>query len=78
MLPSILLNLKWSLPLRLTDFSDMCVASVIKAISLILKAERTSETSVYFYETTRHHITEGCHYHTHRHENEIQIINTEI
>jgi hypothetical protein len=30
---------------------------------------RTSETSVYFNETTRRHISDGCHLHTRRHEN---------
>jgi hypothetical protein len=29
----------------------------------------TSETLVYFYETTHPHIPEGCHLHTHCHEN---------
>jgi hypothetical protein len=31
------------------------------AIALMMEAVRTSETSVYFYETTLHHIPAGCH-----------------
>jgi hypothetical protein len=32
--------------------------------SLMMEAVRTSETSIYFYQTTRCHIPEGCHLHT--------------
>jgi hypothetical protein len=34
-----------------------------RLLVLMMKAVRTSETSVYFYETTRRYITEGCHRH---------------
>jgi hypothetical protein len=30
---------------------------------------RTSETSAYFYETTRYHVPEGCYVHTFHREN---------
>jgi hypothetical protein len=36
---------------------------------LIMVAVRTSETSVYFYKTTRRNIPEGFHRHTRRREN---------
>jgi hypothetical protein len=43
--------------MKITSFWD--TASVIKA----MKAVRTSETMVYFKETTWRHIPEGCHLH---------------
>jgi hypothetical protein len=33
-------------------------------MTLIMEAVRTSKTSVYFYESTRRHIPQGCHQHT--------------
>jgi hypothetical protein len=36
---------------------------------LIMGAGSTSETSVKFYQTTLHNITEDSHLHTRRHEN---------
>jgi hypothetical protein len=41
----------------------------IRLIALMMEAVRTSETSVYFNETTQHCIPEGCHLHTRRGEN---------
>jgi hypothetical protein len=38
-------------------------------IALMMEVASTSETSVNFYYTTRHYITEDSHVHTHRHEN---------
>jgi hypothetical protein len=40
-----------------------------------MEAERTSETSVYFNETTRPYIRESCHLHSLHHEN-LNLINT--
>jgi hypothetical protein len=37
--------------------------------SLTMEAVRTSETTIYFNETTRHHTPEDCHFHTCRLEN---------
>jgi hypothetical protein len=37
--------------------------------ALTMEAVCTSETSVYFYKTTQHYITEGWHLHTRCHEN---------
>jgi hypothetical protein len=46
--------------------SELLSASIIRATchspSLMMEAEITSETSVYFYETARRHIPEGCHH----------------
>jgi hypothetical protein len=36
--------------------------------ALLIEAARTSETSVYFNETTLHYIPEGCNLHTRRHD----------
>jgi hypothetical protein len=45
-------------------------AFIIRAlIVLMMEAVGMSETSVNFYEATRHSIPEGCHLHTFRHEN---------
>jgi hypothetical protein len=33
---------------------------------MIMEAVRTSETSMYFYQTTRRYIPEGCHLHIRR------------
>jgi hypothetical protein len=38
-------------------------------IALMMGAVRTSETSLYFNDTTRRYIPQGCHLHTRRHEN---------
>jgi hypothetical protein len=40
-----------------------------RAYCLYHRGDRTSETSVYFYETTWRNIPEGCHFHTRRREN---------
>jgi hypothetical protein len=45
----------WS---RLSSSLDECL------IALMMEASRTSETSVYFYYTTRFYIPEGHHIHT--------------
>jgi hypothetical protein len=37
--------------------------------ALAMEAARTSETLVYFKETTRRYISEGCHFYTHSREN---------
>jgi hypothetical protein len=51
----------------LTNVSEVLAASVIKAM---MEAARTSETSVNFYQTTRHNTPEdGSHLHTRRREN---------
>jgi hypothetical protein len=49
------------------DDSLLGYSAVISA--LMVEVVRTSETSVYFNETTRRYIAEGCHLRTHRHEN---------
>jgi hypothetical protein len=36
--------------------------------ALMIEAVRTSETSVYFHDTTRRSIQEGCHLHNRRRE----------
>jgi hypothetical protein len=38
-------------------------------IALMMKAERTSETSVNFYQTSRRYNPEDSHFRTHRREN---------
>jgi hypothetical protein len=50
------------------SFSDMEPCSLVEedrrirgAIALMMEAVCTSETSVFFCETTRSHIAEGCH-----------------
>jgi hypothetical protein len=45
--------------LRRFDFKTMIVALMMEVVG-------TSETPVYIYETTRHHIPEGCYLHTRR------------
>jgi hypothetical protein len=40
-------------------------------VALLIKVVRNPETSVYFNETTRCYILEGCHLHNRLHENEI-------
>jgi hypothetical protein len=37
--------------------------SLLGMIALLTEAVHTSETPVYFYENTRRHIPEGCHFH---------------
>jgi hypothetical protein len=52
-----------------TGLSDMRAASIINAkIAVMMKAVRTSKTSVYFNKITRSHIPESC-LHTRRREN---------
>jgi hypothetical protein len=60
--------------IKMTAYWDMVPRSLVKAelhwsvliVSIIRammsEAESISETSVYFYETTRHHNSEGCHF----------------
>jgi hypothetical protein len=43
------------------DVSEVLTASIIRA--MMMKVVCTSETSVYFNETTRPYITESCHLH---------------
>jgi hypothetical protein len=45
--------------LKQTNDSDASSASIITVLKM--GAERTSETTVYFYETTRRYILGGCH-----------------
>jgi hypothetical protein len=47
--------------LKQTDVLEVHTASTSKAIFLIMEGVRASETSVYFYETTRRIIAEGGH-----------------
>jgi hypothetical protein len=49
--------------------STYCLHHQDDEYALIMEAVRTSETSVYFNETTRLFIPEGCHLHTRRLEN---------
>jgi hypothetical protein len=42
------------------NVSEVRTSSIIRAM---MEAVRTSETSVYFNETTRHYMAEGCHIH---------------
>jgi hypothetical protein len=44
-------------------------ASIIRAIALMMEAANTSETSVNFYQTTRHNNPEESHLHTRCREN---------
>jgi hypothetical protein len=44
-------------------------ASSARWVALMMETVRSTETSVYFYETIRCHILEGCSLHTHRREN---------
>jgi hypothetical protein len=49
--------------LKLTDVSEVCTASIIRAlISLMMEAVCTSETSVNFNVTTRHYIPEDLNF----------------
>jgi hypothetical protein len=47
--------------LKYTDVSNMHTASINRAIVLVMEAVCTSETTVYFNETTLRYIPEGCH-----------------
>jgi len=54
------------------DVASCCLLVVNRrfiVIALMMEALRTSETSAYYRETTRHYIPEGCLPHTHRREN---------
>jgi hypothetical protein len=48
------------------DVSEVRPAYII---ALMMEAVSTSETPVYFHETTRRYLPESCHLHTRRHEN---------
>jgi hypothetical protein len=60
----MLLRVVWC---KFTEVSEVLAAFIIRAIALI-EAERISEMSVNFYQTTRHNIPEDSHLHTHRRE----------
>jgi hypothetical protein len=47
----------------LIDVLQLLTASIIIFIDLMMEAVSTSETSVNFYETTRHNIPEDSHLH---------------
>jgi hypothetical protein len=49
--------------------SEMLTASIVRAMSVMIKTTCTSETSVSFYQTTRRNIPEDRRLYTHRHEN---------
>jgi hypothetical protein len=54
------------------EVSGVLTASIITAIMMAVCPDdigSTSETSVYFYETTRRYMPESCHVHTGRREN---------
>jgi hypothetical protein len=50
--------------LKQTDVSEMRIASIIRVITLMMEAVRTSETSVYAKENKRHYLPQGSHVHT--------------
>jgi hypothetical protein len=50
-----------------TEVSEVLAASIISA--LMMEAANTSETTVYFYQTTRHNSPEDSHFYTRRREN---------
>jgi hypothetical protein len=45
------------------------IRTIIMIIDLMMEAIRISETSVYFYETKRRHVPDGCHVQVRRREN---------
>jgi hypothetical protein len=53
----------------LTDVSEVLAVSIIRAIALKMETAKTSETSVNFYQATRHYNPEDSHLRTHRREN---------
>jgi len=53
--------------MKMTAFWDVRACSLLEV--LMMEAVRTSETSVYFHETTRRYVPESCHLHTRRREN---------
>jgi hypothetical protein len=54
---------------KFTDVSEVLTAYIIRAIALMTEAVCTSETSLNFYQTTRHNIPEDSHLHTRGREN---------
>jgi uncharacterized membrane protein YkgB len=54
---------------KFTDVSEVLPVSIIRAISLMMAAVSTSETSANIYQTTRHKNPEDSHLHTRRREN---------
>jgi hypothetical protein len=52
----------------MTVFWDVALCN-LAVIALMMEAANTSETSVNFYQTTRHNIPEDSHLHTRRREN---------
>jgi hypothetical protein len=53
----------------LTDVSEVCTASIIIIIVIMMEAVRTSETSVNVKLTTWHYIPEDFKFHTRHREN---------
>jgi hypothetical protein len=52
-----------------TNVSEVCAASIIRVMSLMMEAARTSETSVDIQLRTRQYIPEDSELHTSRREN---------
>jgi hypothetical protein len=52
---------------RVIDVSEVCAASIIRA--MMMEAAHTSETSVNFYQTTRRYNPEDSHLNSRRREN---------
>jgi hypothetical protein len=50
--------------LKKKDVSHIRITSINQAIALMMGTVHASETPVYFNETTRRYIPEGCHLHT--------------
>jgi hypothetical protein len=46
---------------KITAFWHMAPCSLINCTTLMMEAVCTSEMSVYFYDTTWHHVPKGCH-----------------
>jgi hypothetical protein len=46
---------------EVTGVSGVLTASIIRAMTVVMEAKNTSETSVNFYQTTRRDIPEGSH-----------------
>jgi hypothetical protein len=54
---------------KLTNVSDVLTDSIILVIALMMVAVSISETSVNFYQTTRHNIPRGSHLQTRQRDN---------
>jgi hypothetical protein len=70
-------GVRWQCYKKLTAFWDIVPYGLVefsgRFIALMMDAVRTSETSVYFNETTRRYIPEGCHLQTRRRENMVDF-----